>query len=62
MWVAWSAERLILGFSSGHDPRAMGSGPMSGSVLSLETARGSFPPSAPLPGSCAISLLMSLYI
>ena len=34
--MAQSVERLTLDFSSGHDPRVLGSSPMSGSVLSVE--------------------------
>ena len=37
-WVAQSAEHPTLDFSSGHDPRAMGSSPMSDSALNVEPA------------------------
>ena len=37
-WVAQSVEPPTPDFGSGHNPRAMGSSPMSGSVLSTETA------------------------
>ena len=37
-WMAQSVERLMLDFSSGHNPRIMGSSPISGSALSVEPA------------------------
>ena len=37
-WVAESVERPTLDFGSGHDPRVVGSGPSSGSVMSVEPA------------------------
>ena len=37
-WVAQSVERPTLDFGSGHDPRVAGSGPTSGSALSMEPA------------------------
>ena len=38
VWVAKSVERPTLDFSSGHDPRAVGSSSASGSALSVEPA------------------------
>ena len=35
-WVAQSVGQPTLDFGSGHDPRVMGSSPMSGSTLSME--------------------------
>ena len=37
-WVAQVVEHLTLGFSSGHDLGALGLSPMSGSILSAESA------------------------
>ena len=37
-WVAQLAEHPTLDFASGHDPRVVGSSPVSGSVLSVEPA------------------------
>ena len=50
-WVAQSVERPTLDFSSGRGPRVVGSGPTSGSLLSVEPAWDSFSPSAPLSRS-----------
>ena len=48
-WVAQSVERLTPDFGSGHDPMVVGSGPASGSALSMD------------PGSClGFSLSLSL--
>ena len=52
-YMAQLVKRLTLDFSSGHDPRVMGSSPMLGSVLSVETTCPS--PSAP-PSACVCSL------
>ena len=46
--AAQSIGHPTLGFSSGHDLRVVGSGPVSGSVLSVESAVCSLSPS-PLP-------------
>ena len=55
--VAQSVEHLTLDFCSGHDPRVVGSSPMSGSVLNVELARDpSLLPSAPLVHSLSLSL------
>ena len=40
-WGAWEAQLVelpTLDFSSGHDPRVVGSSPVSGSVLGMEPA------------------------
>ena len=37
-WVAQLVEHLALGFSSGHDLRVLRSSPVSGSMLSMESA------------------------
>ena len=37
-WVAQLVEHLTLDFGSGHDLRVMGSSPVLGSVLSVQTA------------------------
>ena len=47
-------------FSSGHDPRVMGSSPTLGSVLSLKPAKDSLSSSAPLPLSLYLYLSLSL--
>ena len=44
-WLAQSVERLTLDFSSGHDPRVMGSSPKSRSALSVELDMGLNPTS-----------------
>ena len=51
---AQSVERLTLDFSSGRDPRVVGSSPTSGSALSVEPAWDSL--SLPLPLSPAHAL------
>ena len=48
-WVARSVERLTLDFSSGHDPRVVGSSPALGSALSAEPAKDSLCPSLSAP-------------
>ena len=48
-WVAQWVEHLTLDFASGHDPRVMGSSPVSGSAWSMERACDSL--SLPLPYS-----------
>ena len=48
-WVAHLVEHLTLDFSSGHDPRVVGSSPLSGSKWSTKPASDSLSPSAPLP-------------
>ena len=50
-WAAQSVEHPTLDFSSGHDPRVVGSSPTSGSVLSMEPAWDSPSLSLPLPFS-----------
>ena len=45
-WVAQLIEHLALDFGSGHDPRVVGSSPVSGSALSVELALSPSP--APL--------------
>jgi len=37
-WMGQLVEHPILGFSSGHDLRVLGSSPTSGSVISMESA------------------------
>ena len=55
--MAQLVEFLTLDFGSGHDPRAVGSSPMSGSALSREPAEDSLSPSLslPLPPSYSLS-------
>ena len=49
-WLVQSVKHLTLDFSSGHDPRVLGSSSMSGSVLSIEPAWDSLSVSlCPLP-------------
>ena len=43
-WVVQSTEHLTLEFGSGHDPKVVGSNPVSGSVLNVEPAQNSLPP------------------
>ena len=52
--VAQLVEHPTLDFSSGHDPRVVGSSPALGSAWSLLQILS---PSAPLPGSHALSSL-----
>ena len=58
-WVAQSVECLTLDFSSGHDPRAVGSSPASGSVLKACSLLGILFPSAPLPHSPSLSKIIN---
>ena len=60
-WVAQSIEHPALDFSSGHDPRVVGSSPTLGSVVGMEPAfEILFPsPSSRLPQLCALSLSLS---
>ena len=37
-WVAQSVKHLTLDFGSGHGPGVMGSNPVSGSMLGVESA------------------------
>ena len=55
-WVAQLAEHPTVGFGSGHDPRAVGWSPASGSTLSVEHSKNSLSlcPSPLL--TCSISL------
>ena len=54
-WVAQSFQQLTLDFSSGHDPKVVGSSPTLGSTLSREDSLClSLCPS--LPCSCVLSL------
>ena len=46
-WVAQSVECLTLDFGSGHDPRVLGSSPVSGSLLGAEPTWDSSSPSVP---------------
>ena len=57
-WVAQVVECLTLGFSSGHDPRVVGSNPMLGSMLHMEPTWDSLSLSLsfPLPSLCTLSL------
>ena len=62
-WVAQPVECLILDFSSGHDPRVVGSSPASGPVLSVEPAWDFLSlSSAPLPYSFSLSKIKSIYV
>ena len=45
--MAQSVEHSTLDFSSGHDPRVVGSSPILGSMLNVEPARDSLPPPPP---------------
>ena len=55
-WVAQLVEHPTLDFSSGHDPRVMGSSPVSGSTLNVEPKILSLPLSLPLPCLCMLFL------
>ena len=63
-WMAQLVEHPTLDFSSDHDPRVMGSSPMSnptsGSTLGVGYAWNSKSHSAPLPHLHALSLSLSL--
>ena len=61
-WVAQSVKCATLDFSSGHDPRVMGSSSASGSVLSVGPAWDSLPPSLSLGPSPTGTHVLSLKI
>ena len=57
--MAQLVEHLTLDFGSGHDPRVMGSSPMSGSMLSVEPAWDSLSPIHSFILSLSLSLSLS---
>ena len=57
--MAQSVGCWTLDFSSGHDPRALGSSPPSGSMLSVETALDCLSLPLPLFSTPALSLSLS---
>ena len=59
-WVAQSAKRPTLGFSSGCDLRVMRSSPELGSTLSWESTGHSLSPSTPSLHPCLCTLSCSL--
>ena len=56
--MAQSVKRPTLDFGSGRDLRVVGSSPMSGSMLSKESAGNSFP--VPCPAALVHALALSL--
>ena len=55
-WVTQSVECLTLDFSSGRDPRAVGSSPTLGSVLTAGRLLGILSPSVSAPPSYTLFL------
>ena len=60
--MARPVERLTLDFDSVHDGTVVGSGPTSGSPLSVEPAWDSLSPSVSAPPLLMLSLSLSLKI
>ena len=60
--MAQLVKHPTLDFSSGHDLMAVGSSPMSGSVLSVESAWDSLPPSVSAPPGLTSTHSLSLKI